>query len=444
VNVGMGDDCWRAVLYDSATQQMQDLGNLRGEDYPRGVFGSVANGINDSDKVVGVSGIRDGSYGGSRHAFLKESGQPMIDLNTLLPADSGWTIGEATAITSDIKIAAYGYKDGVGSHALLLTPTSDIPPPPTITSPQNNTLFPADSHGSFSVSGSAEAGSTVELFEGETSKGTTKADSSSSGAWSIDLSGVSEGTPHTYFAKVKDAAGNTSFASNSVTVTVEDKTALTISGVDPASGATGVVRNPDIHAKWSEKMDPATLTTSTVTLVKDGTEGTTPISARVFYDDYYYNSVVLTPSPPEIKAPTNLTATVGGTTRRPQVSLKWTDNSNEDKFGVERSEDNGKTWKELSSSLAANTTGYTDKTVVCCNKTYTYRVKGLSSPLEAYTKYTAKITGGTNGVKDLAGNQLGGGNQASGDYWWSFTTGNLPATNNSGPYSEPVSATTPK
>jgi hypothetical protein len=285
----------------------------------------------------------------------------------------------------------------------------------------------------------------VEIFEGATSKGTTTADSSSSGAWSIALSGVSEGAPHTYFAKAKDATGNTSFASKSVTITVEDKTAPKISSVDPANGTTGWVRNPDIYAKWSEKMDPATLTTSTVTLVKYGT--TTPVSATVFYDDYYYNSVVLTPSPPNIPAPTNLTATVGGTTKRPQVSLKWTDvpwNSNEDYFVVERSADNGTTWKVLTSSLAANTTSYTDKTVVCCGKRYTYRVKALSSPLSANTKYTAKIKGGPDGVKDLAGNQLGGGNQASGDYSWSFTTGTLPATNNSGPYSDPVSATTPK
>jgi len=42
VDVGSGNDCWRAVLYDSATKQMQYLGDLRGT-YPmgwRGVFGS--------------------------------------------------------------------------------------------------------------------------------------------------------------------------------------------------------------------------------------------------------------------------------------------------------------------------------------------------------------------------------------------------------------------
>jgi hypothetical protein len=232
--------------------------------------------------------------------------------------------------------------------------------PPTITSPQNNTYY---SDGSFSVSGSAEAGSTVELFEDTTSRefeggvlrhthsstvesrGTIKADSSS-GAWSIALSGVSEG-PHTYFAKATGAGGNTSSASNSVTVTVE-KAAPTVSDVYPADGATGAGRNTDIAASFSEPMDPATFTTSTVTLVKEGT--TTPISARVGY----YES-----------------------------------------------------------------NGY---------------YKGWLSPpyeqgfyLDANTKYTVKIKGGTNGVKDLAGHQLSGGNQASGDYWWTFTTGTQPA-----------------
>jgi len=43
--------------------------------------------------------------------------------------------------------------------------------------------------------------------------------------------------------------------------------------------------------------------------------------------------------------------------------------------------------------------------------------------LDAKTKYTAKILGGEDGVKDLLGNLLEGGNQTSGDYWWSFTTG---------------------
>ena len=101
------------------------------------------------------------------------------------------------------------------SYTWTYTETA-APPSPSITSPQNNSY---DTDGSLSVSGSAEAASTVELFDGTTSKGTIKADSSS-GVWSIALSGVSEGA-HTYTAKATDASGNTSSASNSVTVTVD-------------------------------------------------------------------------------------------------------------------------------------------------------------------------------------------------------------------------------
>jgi Bacterial Ig-like domain len=123
-----------------------------------------------------------------------------------------------------------------------------------------------------------------------TSKGTTKADASS-GAWSVHLSGVSDGA-HTYFAKAKDAEGNTSPASNSVTVRV-DKTAPKLSEVYPLSGATEVLRNTDIAAGFTEEMNPATFTPSTVTLVKDGT--TTPIGIRMGLLDSYPSKLWISP-----------------------------------------------------------------------------------------------------------------------------------------------------
>jgi hypothetical protein len=210
----------------------------------------------------------------------------MRDLNSLIPADSGWTIHEARAINNNGQIAATGYKEGVGQHALLLSPTNGSPPPaddtqapspPSITSPQNNTY---DTDGSFSVSGSAEAGSTVELFEGTASKGTTKADSSS-GAWSISLSGLSEGA-HTYTAKATDAAGNTSTASNSVTVTV-DKSAPKVDSVIPKEDVTGVDRTTNVTATFSEKMRDTSIDGTTFKLFKKGS--TTKIGASVVYPD---------------------------------------------------------------------------------------------------------------------------------------------------------------
>ena len=268
------NDCLRAFLYDAsaATPKMQDLGTLGGD--------SRAWSINEAGTVVGSSYV----WGSGDHGFLKESGQPMIDLNTLIPADSGWTIHDARAINSKGQIAANGYKAGGQGHALLHTPTSASPPPPgdsqapsapTITSPPNNSY---DTDGSFSVSGNAEAASTVELFEGTTSKGTTKADSTS-GAWSIALSGLSEGA-HTYTAKATDAAGNTSSASDSVTVTV-DKTAPKVDSVIPKEDATGVAPGVNVAATFSEGMQAASVKSS-FKLYKKGT--TTALGASVSYD----------------------------------------------------------------------------------------------------------------------------------------------------------------
>ena len=58
-----------------------------------------------------------------------------------------------------------------------------------------------------------------------------------------------------------------------------DVTPPTVTATSPTSGASGVARNTSVTATFSEAIDPATLTSSTFTLVKDGT--TTPLSAKV-------------------------------------------------------------------------------------------------------------------------------------------------------------------
>jgi probable HAF family extracellular repeat protein len=262
---------WHAYLYDSesATPKMTDLGTLGGN--------SSANGINDSGQVVGFSSLSSG--GSSWYAFLYDKDKGMIDLGTLIHPDQNgnvWTLGNARDINNNGQIVADGSRiDANGTtvnSALLLTPTSDPPPAytppsvdtqapsaPTITSPQNNSLIPADSYGSFSVSGSAEPGSTVELFEGTTSKDTQKADPAT-GAWSIPLSWVSEGT-HTYSAKAKDAAGNTSSASNTVTVTVDTQA--------PSAPTITSPQNNSYNKDGVVTVSGTTEAGSTVTVVND-------------------------------------------------------------------------------------------------------------------------------------------------------------------------------
>ncbi len=89
------------------------------------------------------------------------------------------------------------------------------PAAPVISSPANNSY---NTTGSITLSGTAEANSTVTIFDGTTSKGMTTADTA--GSWSILLSSVADGT-HTYTAKGTDAAGNTLGASGAVTVIVD-------------------------------------------------------------------------------------------------------------------------------------------------------------------------------------------------------------------------------
>ena len=98
----------------------------------------------------------------------------------------------------------------------VLTEVDDeSPASPVITEPLDNSY---NNTGNITVSGTAEAESTIELFDGTTSGGTTQANAK--GEWTKVLSGVAEGS-HTYTAKATDAAGNESEPSSAVTVTVD-------------------------------------------------------------------------------------------------------------------------------------------------------------------------------------------------------------------------------
>lgn len=111
------------------------------------------------------------------------------------------------------------------------------PGAPAISSPEDNS---SNSDGNVTVSGTAEPGSTVEIFDGATSKDTTQADAS--GGWSKTLGGVADGS-HTYTAKATDAAGNTSAVSNPRTVVV--RTADTTAPVTTAP-VQGLVANSTV------------------------------------------------------------------------------------------------------------------------------------------------------------------------------------------------------
>ena len=85
-------------------------------------------------------------------------------------------------------------------------------------------------------SGSAEAGSTVTLFDGATAIGTGIA---AAGSWSITTSNLTDGT-HSITAKTTDVAGNVSAASGALSVKIDTKAPLQSSPDLIATSDTGV------------------------------------------------------------------------------------------------------------------------------------------------------------------------------------------------------------
>ena len=147
--------------------------------------------------------------------------------------------------------SATGWKTRIGSFKLV----ADTTPPaaPAITTPAADGY---NTTGNVTLGGTAEAGSTVEVFDGATSKGTTTA--SGGGTWSKSLTGVPDGV-HAYTAKATDAGG-TSPASNTRTITVDTTPPDTIvdsgpSGTTSASYAIFSFHSPDGTATLECRLD---------------------------------------------------------------------------------------------------------------------------------------------------------------------------------------------
>jgi probable HAF family extracellular repeat protein len=81
---------------------MQVLGTLPGGG------GTQAIGINNAGQVVGISI----SSGGGSSSFLWSEEAGMQDLNDLIPADSGWELGDVQDINDNGQIVGEGRYNG--------------------------------------------------------------------------------------------------------------------------------------------------------------------------------------------------------------------------------------------------------------------------------------------------------------------------------------------
>ena len=105
-----GDILHNAFLWKNGV--MTDLGNL-GQT-------SFAHGINSKGQIVGASRVSFET--GEVRAFLWENGGPMIDLNTLIPANSSLHLDYALSINDRGEIAGYGFLPNGDQHPFLLIP----------------------------------------------------------------------------------------------------------------------------------------------------------------------------------------------------------------------------------------------------------------------------------------------------------------------------------
>jgi probable HAF family extracellular repeat protein len=96
---------------------MSDLGVLTGD------LVGVAYSINERGQVVGSSGSSSNPTDFTTHAFLWENGV-MTDLQTRIPANSGWKLVVAGGINNRGQIDGYGIHNG-NYRAFLLTPDHD-------------------------------------------------------------------------------------------------------------------------------------------------------------------------------------------------------------------------------------------------------------------------------------------------------------------------------
>jgi probable HAF family extracellular repeat protein len=115
VGVLTGDINNHAFVYNSKTKALKALkdGTVRGK------AGGESHGldINNSGQIVGYSWIK---IGVGSAATLWDGGVP-VDLNTRIPAKSGWNLEYAKAINDKGQILAMGTLNGF-QHAALLTP----------------------------------------------------------------------------------------------------------------------------------------------------------------------------------------------------------------------------------------------------------------------------------------------------------------------------------
>ncbi|MFP2898213.1 Ig-like domain-containing protein, partial [Corallococcus sp. 4LFB] len=186
---------------------------------------------------------------------------PTVLCTATANSSGAWACSTASTLADGAHTVSATARDAAGntgpaSTSVPFSVDTTAPAPPVVTSP---TSGQAVSTSTPTITGTAEAGSTVTVREGTTVLCTATADAS--GAWSCTSSTLTDG-PHTVSVTARDAVGNTSPArtvSFTVDATLPDAPVI----VTPANGAA-LAASP---VTYSGTAEPG----SRVTVTLDGT-----------------------------------------------------------------------------------------------------------------------------------------------------------------------------
>ncbi|MGZ5199356.1 MAG: Ig-like domain-containing protein [Telluria sp.] len=213
---------------------------------------------------------------------VHQTGDLTVSGGTLGALSGTGTVRTATftagaGATASIAVTANSYADLAGNAGAgatsptisLDTTPPDAPSTPVLSAGMDSGTSSTDNLIKSAVptlTGTAEAGSTVKLYDGATQVGSGTADGS--GNWSIVTSTLGEGA-HSITAKATDAAGNTGLASGALALTIDTtKPTLTI-----ASDAAALTIGQTATITFTFSEDPGSTFTDDDVVVSGGTLG---------------------------------------------------------------------------------------------------------------------------------------------------------------------------
>jgi Ca2+-binding RTX toxin-like protein len=163
-----------------------------------------------------------------------------VQLKTVVATNGSWsyqigTLSDGSSHSYTVTATDAAGNISTASDALMFKVDTSAPAAPAIT-----TTAPAqDKASSIDIAGTAEAGSTVALYNNGNQVGTTTT-ADGFGNWHIKGIALTDGSDYSFTAKATDAAGNTSGASSALAFH-DDQTAPVVSFTSEVSGNGGKV-----------------------------------------------------------------------------------------------------------------------------------------------------------------------------------------------------------